>query len=194
MSEGDAFNRARAKALNTYADLERMLGRLFTKLLSTDEAKAYFIFSKIIHYQTRRELLTELMTLTYEDRYKEFFETLMKQQAKVDKTRNKVVHWIVETSQRGSEPVDPEKDVNLHHPHLHDLPPFTKKQIEAFTERAEFVRRLVFSFVVYLKSGSKMDPEWHEVFHKPVVYPPPKDHPAMRIFEGPERYIPFDSL
>jgi hypothetical protein len=194
MSEGDPFNLARAKALITYADLERMLGRLFTKLLGTDEAKAFIIFSKIIQHRTRRELLSELTTQTYGDQYKEFFNTLMNQQEKIDNTRNKVVHWIVETSHRGSEPVDPETDVNLHHPHLHDRTPFTKKEIEAFTERTEFMRRLVYSFVVHLKHGSAMDAEWRKVFQQPVRYPPPSDHPALRMFEGIERYEPFDGL
>jgi len=123
------------------------------------------------------------MTETYGDTYKVFFKSLMGQQEKADSDRNNVVHWIVMTSHRGGKPVDPETDVALHHIHLRDRAPFTKKDVEDFTEHADFLRLLVFYFVQYLMFGSKIDDkdEWRKVFQEKVVYPPPPNHPLVRM-------------
>ena len=94
MSISDVFGIARATALNTYADLERMLAGLFSKLMDADERKSYIVFATLINYRSRRELLMRLMKETYGDTYKLFFNSLMAQLAIVESDRNKIVRWI----------------------------------------------------------------------------------------------------
>jgi hypothetical protein len=179
MAIGDSFNIARATAINTVVcDLERMLALLFSKLLGANEQKSYIVFAALQNYRSRREILTRLMSETYGNRYKIFFKTLMAQLTNVESNRNKIVHWIVLTSRRGRKPIDPETDVNLHeHPNMYGDKKLSKKDVEAFTEYADFVRILVY----YLNYGSEIDEDgkWRQIFNQRVVYPPPKDHPIL---------------
>jgi hypothetical protein len=194
MAIDNHFSVIRAKALNTYADLERMLAILFNKLLGADdEIKSYIVFSAIINYRSRRELLTRLMKQTYGDKYKAFFKTLMAHLAAVESDRNKIVHWIALTSHTGGKTFDPKTDINLHeHPNMYGDRTMSQKDIENFTERADFIRLLAFYFGVYLKYGNDMDEggSWRNIFQQRVEYPPPTDHPLSQMRTKPQGWPP----
>ena len=53
---------------------------------------------------------------------------------------------------------------------------------------ADFIRLLTYYFVLYLKFGAGMDDDgsWRKIFHKRVLYPPPKDHPLVLMRKKPE--------
>jgi hypothetical protein len=180
MTITDTFSIARATALNTYADLERKLALLFSKLMGANEQKSYIVFATLINYRTRRELLIRLMEETYGDTYQVFFKSLMAQLAMLESNRNKIVHWIALISHKKGKPADPETDVNLHeHPIMHGDKIMSKKDIERFTDQAAFVGALLHRFVEYLKFGSEVDGDgqWQIVFQQKVEYPPSKSHP-----------------
>jgi hypothetical protein len=73
---GNEFNLARAKALSTYADLERYLAALFSTLIKSDIRRGHLIFAAIGNYRTRRETLAKLMQIGYGDKYSTFFDSL----------------------------------------------------------------------------------------------------------------------
>jgi hypothetical protein len=185
---GNEFALARAKALNTYADLERTLAALFSTLTKTDTRRGYLIFAAIGNYRTRRETLSDLMTIGYGDKYSEFFDCFIERLQRVDEIRNRIVHWIVMTSHRGGEPFKSGRDVFLaESPDIFARGKLVKSDIVEFDKKADFLRLLIFYFDVYLKFGEKADAPgndpsktpWSEIFRNRISYPPPPDHPLF---------------
>lgn len=178
----NAFALARAKAINTYAMVETSMAQLFEYLLQAESRKSYFVFSRLISPRSKRECLTELMGLTYGDKFKEFFPTLMKRVGELDGPRNEIVHWIHKYAIRGTDFDPSEDDFLVDHPNIFSGDKVKIKDLRDFTEKCDFLRQVIFYFCIYLKLGQRPDEPgstWPGIFQKRCSYPPPTDHPLI---------------
>src|SRR4029078_2679446 len=116
--------------------------------------KSFAVFSQFGNYRIRREVLSQLMLMSHEHKYDEFFESLMGKIAKLEGVRNKIVHWVVMVSKTGGKPFKPNRDVCLHeHPDMFAGGKLTKSDVLEFQKKANILGLLVFYFDMYLKIG-----------------------------------------
>ncbi|TPJ72963.1 hypothetical protein [Mesorhizobium sp. B2-6-2] len=182
------FNLSRATAINTYADLERMLGLLFVHLLGAKSHKFGFVaFSAILNNRARIHTIGKLIALSYGEEYDAFWLSLAKALSGIDDRRNKIVHWIVLHSSKGGAAFEPNIIALHEHPDMYGDKKLYKKDIDEFIVRADFYRLLVFYFDTHLKFPDAPEnpatTPWKIIFSQRVTYPPDAKHPlygAMR--------------
>lgn len=176
------FHAARADAINTYAGLEQSLAMLFATLLQADIHKSYIVFHQFINHRSRRKILSELMRLNFGDKYRIFFRSVIQLLENVDRTRNKVIHWIALVTATGGKPFNANKDIALFkHPDAFARGKLCRQQLLEFQKKSEFLRLLIFYFAIFLEHGDSIAPggktNWGKIFSERAVYPPPQDHP-----------------
>ena len=180
------FHTARSEAMNAYAGLEQNMSMLFASLLGTDHPRAFAAFEAVIDSRAKWVMLEKLLTLNHGDKYKKFFNGLMREAGRLNRSRNKIVHWIVYITRRGEEPFDPSQDIFLgEHPDLFGKGQMFLGEINDFKHKTEFYATLIMSFNLFLMAPDlRSDPEktrWHEIFLSEPVYPPPLGHPLDRF-------------
>ena len=184
----DEFAISRAKAINTYADLERSLATLFEALLGADLRKSFAVFAIILTARGRLDIINTLLKLEHGDRYKTFFDSLYLKLVGISGLRNRIIHWILLQSTTGGQPFKPRTDVFLNeHPDIYAGGKFYKHEVDDFTRRANFYRLLIFYFGLNIKSpafvaeGNPDKRPWQDIFTEKVSYPPPADHPLSDL-------------
>ena len=85
----------RGKAIQSYANLEQGLARLFSALAGTTQQIGSTIFFRIASTDTRRNLIDKLFQQKYNQQYNLFRNSLVKQLKPLDNERNEIVHWNV---------------------------------------------------------------------------------------------------
>lgn len=177
----EALMLARARAIDAYADIEQSLSRLLATLLQTDPAAAGIIFFRVVNTRARLTILEDLLKRRHAEKYKGFWNSLVKLIHSVDSTRNEVVHWHVVHSIReehgyGSVFYLATPNFWLHRQTSGKL---TANDLSAFTVKALFIRRLLDTWVAWLQDHVPLEHAnaWRDIFQQPVVYPPPSTHP-----------------
>lgn len=182
-AEIDHFALSRAKAINTYADMERSLALLFEVLLGVEIRRAFIVFAAIQTMRDRMSVIKKLLNLEHGNKYDIFFESLAKKIDGMIRDRNRVVHWILLVRRVGGKNFEADKDIYLaEHPNMFSEGRFMRHEIDGFQRRAEFYRLLLFQFSLYIKYEDIIegDPDkipWRQVFQQPIIYPPEPNHP-----------------
>lgn len=184
------FEIKRSRAMNAYARLEQNMAMLFSSLLGTNYKKAFIAFSAITNTGFRWVALEKLFKLARGEKHKEFLAGFIKEARKLDGPRNKIVHWMVSTQNRGQVPFDPEKDVFLsEHPNLFGKKKMLIGDLEVFKHKADYFADLLSQFNYFIKNSElPQDPSktpWSEIFQSKPVYPPPMGHPLDRFHKEP---------
>lgn len=183
----DNFTRARARAINTYAELEQSMRELFTVLLGADSVRAALVFASMQNARSRLIVLQDLLHIAKGKTHDKFFIKATREMQKIDSARNQIIHWIAQYSVRGGKPFDPERDVFLaEHPNLYGLRKVYINDLVEFVEKTQFYAHLIYYFGIYLKAPAMAADQmpgktsWHDIFLRPPVYPPPAAHPLNR--------------
>jgi hypothetical protein len=162
---------------------------LFNSLLGSDTRKSYVVFSRLFVAQHRRQIFTELLALSYGETHATFTESLMNHLEKIDRRRNRVVHWIAMTSSTAGAP----DRIALHqHPNMFAGGRMTEDELTDFSKRAEFLAMLVYNFDHFIKFGAAQPglpldipgrTPWRDIFQQPIEYPPHMDHPLRSFYQ-----------
>jgi hypothetical protein len=201
MATGAIFNdsdtssmwETRAKAIQSYANLEQALCRLFAMLAGTQLNVAGIIFFKITSSQARLDIIEKLWKLRFYHDYNLFRNSLIKGLKPIDTKRNEIVHW----NMVGRQKLDingglSETDLTLrpptfwtHHPGNIEL---NESDLYEFYKKCRFYTRIISIFdgiirnsVTNMTSG-EID-SWREIFQQELIYPPPEGTPLRTILE-----------
>lgn len=176
---------ARAHAIDAYARLENWLCLLLARLLGVDAKIAGIIIYRIANARSRLAVLEALIKESHGREYSTFWNSLARELKKVDDTRNQIVHWHTQTVAIGEHiPTEPRKTKTVLVPanvHARDdnTPVLGEDEINAFIKHADFIGQLIAHFQAYL-GGQYPEPlrsTLRQIFHEPIVYPPPVSHP-----------------
>jgi hypothetical protein len=188
---------ARAAAIDAYANVEQALFTLFASLLGAPKDRAGIVFFRISSAPTRNRIVESLLTKTHGNKYRVYWsgtkdeEGLFDLIRQLDHRRNELVHWHVASEIHVGETAVASRDV-LQPPNFWDRAAdrqkITTKDLENFSQKADFVNRSVFMFYA-LTSGEVpgvAPGSWPEIFARPALYPPPEDHPLFPNYKGHE--------
>jgi hypothetical protein len=106
---------------------------------------------------------------------------------KIDGTRNKIIHWVVLTSETGGKKFNPATDIYLFE--QRDLFAGNRillSELQDFERKCDFIGLLIYYFTLFLKNGDKTKtaPDktpWQRIFQQPIDYPPKPDHPLFPV-------------
>lgn len=181
----DAFQIARALAIDAYTDVEESLRKLFTHLLQADDAAAAIVFYKIGSGQ-RKRAFEELWSLRYLKRFQAYLKTLYKELEELDKSRNFLVHAHIVNVQDGDRfRIELKKPAFWatwaeHNMRIGDL--------KHFLIRCRFFSRSLNMLVLFLEQDKLKQPierheDWREIFGEKFSFPPDKGHPLFALLE-----------
>jgi hypothetical protein len=181
-AEGQKLLVARGQAIDAYAGLEKSLSFLLATFAETSLSIASVILFRIGAHP-RNLILDELRSTRFGDQYENYYVSLMKLIRQLDQARNQIIHWHTTISLSTDT-----ASVGLSRPstwfEFKDTAPLTINEINQFTIKCSFVSRSINLFVPLLQGTLQKDPNahatWHEICQKPIIYPPPKDHPLYR--------------
>jgi hypothetical protein len=191
----DEFWATRAKSIQSYANVEQSLARLFSVLSGTTGEIAGIIFFKISSVDTRNKIMEKLFRLKFNNDYNLFRNSLFSQLRDLARDRNEIVHWNV-VNHVGADPEGKTTNkVTLMAPAFSLPKPNAKKwgtsDLVDFMHKCDFYSRLCNMFNVTTGNITNVPiPEaekkpWLDIFAQPIVYPPPEDHP---LFSKPQEH------
>ena len=185
-ADEDAFWALRAKAIQSYANLEQSLFRLFTTLTEMDEELSSIVFVRLTSAHARNSVIEKLFQKKHGTDFNLFRNSLIDQLQPINVERNEIVHWntVTRASGRGFEALvlmPPGKWAT-------DSVMRDSDALAAFLLKCKFYGRLInmFTMVVMHPEFSIPDADrmtWLSIFSQPIRYPPPMDHP---LFPKPE--------
>jgi len=195
-SHADEFWNLRGHAIDAYAKLEHALARLFATVIGGKPRIAGAIFFRIVNTNSRNSIIEDILKIHLGSKFALFRNSLIRFLSRLDKERNKIVHWevtkILETK--------PQMHVAL------TLEPrsltygfgkresITADSLADFIAQCDFVSNLVemFDQVIlggrpYLIKISEDDRDaMLDIFLQPIEYPPPTTHPLSPIPPKPD--------
>lgn len=184
----------RGHAIQSYANLEQSLCRLFAEVSGTTLDIASIIFFKITSSSARDTILDKLMEKKYGDTHSVFWKSAGKIIATLTQTRNHIVHWNVANLNK-----DGISGLVLMVPNIFDWvlnrtsePPITIVDILEFNEKCHTVTRLCHMFFCFHHPHltTTWTPElrqaWRDIFQQPIEYPIPDNHPLSQTTIEPE--------
>jgi len=176
---------SRARAIQSYANVEHGLCALLAAFAQTDIHSATVIMFKIGAHP-RNAILDDLMDYRYRDEYGTFWRSLMKRVRRLDGVRNNIVHWHEYIGLTATTAT-----VGLSRPATwyssSGISTMSVSAIDEFSAECGFVGRLLNVFHSHLLGKLKVDdPDdkpWHGVFKEPIAYPPPEAHPLYPFWQ-----------
>jgi hypothetical protein len=187
ISAADKFWEIRAKAIQAYANLEQALASLFAALGAVAPDVGAIIFFKIASSDARNKIIEALFRKKFDDAFNLFRNSLFYQLRPIDQDRNSIVHWNA-ACQTGHDGTATTAKVVLTPAAIlagKKPPIMTTEDLEAFDAKAIFYGRLINMFTLMACNVSQHPiPEherkqWLEIFSRPIIYPPPEDHPLF---------------
>jgi hypothetical protein len=188
---------ARGHAIQSYANLEQSLCRLFVLVSGTTPDVAGVIFFKITSTAYRDKMLARLVEKKYGNKYEAFWESLGKLIAQITQRRNEIVHWSVAMT------IDAARGTQIPTlvlPNIYDWlltdkaePPITTEGLIEFKIKCDTITRLCNMFQMIHKHShwpAELMKTWLDIFQKPVVYPMPEGHPLFQKKPKPESQPP----
>lgn len=179
------FAVVRANALNEYAIFESHLALLFEVLLGAEPRRAFAVFASVMNARARMRMIQRLLSLSHEEKYNTFFNSVSNISEGLEKRRNRTAHWMAVSSHTGGVKFDKEKHMYLsEHPDVFSDRKFYRHEIKSLRKEVRFIGFLIFYFAIFLRHpGGKIEnfsESWSTVFSEKVVYPPPVGHPLNR--------------
>ena len=181
----------RGKAIQSYANLEQGLARLFSALAGTTQQIGSTIFFRIASTDTRRNLIDKLFQQKYNQQYNLFRNSLVKQLKPLDNERNEIVHWNVVNNVAADESGKTTSRLVLMPPATWTFSNTASKdadQMIAFSKKCEFYAALSGFFPVIVMDGFTERPiadadkkPWLDAYSKSIEYPPPVGHVLERF-------------
>jgi hypothetical protein len=187
------FHIARGKAIDYYAQYEVSLGLVFSKLMDVPPDFAGVPFFKINNAPARIQIVDRLLHKRHGSKYNAFWNSLSGPLRDLDTYRNQVVHWLMLTH------LDTAKRPQMTHitltpPNIYDrrdgVTDLTIDDINQFAAKAKFYGQVLGMFHVFLLNPENVKPAWRDIFHQPVVYPPPDTHPLVQIAKEQKSQLP----
>jgi hypothetical protein len=176
----------RAKAIDAYAGVEQAMCRILEVLLNTSTTKAGIIFYRVVNSRSRNTILSDLMKEEHGDRYKKYWNSIVKTVNRLDQTRNQIIHWHTDLGvHKGGLELILCQPINW----FSDAPlsAIGVEEMEVFSKNCDFVSGSLSVFSMFLRGDSLRRPEpqatWHEIFQQEAVCPPPCTHPLYRIYK-----------
>jgi hypothetical protein len=183
-SSQDPFWAIRGKAIQSYANLEQSLCRLFANFSGMPMDVAAIVFFKIVNAGTLHGILEKLLKKKHGATYSIFWNSYAKTIRQVTEVRNHVVHWNVSTT------IDDSgfSGLSLIPPNIWEYgpnspAPITTADLLEFITQCDFLTRLgnMFHMILTPHIVAGMDAgtvqTWRDIFLQPVTYPPPGNHP-----------------
>lgn len=195
-SAEDTFWAIRAKAIQSYANLEQALSRLFAGLSETKMDIAGIIFFRI-GARARNTILEKLFKKKFMTEFNLFRNSLFDQLGPIDAERNEIVHWNVVNQVGRDEHGVPAANVTLMPPTFWsgdgNTPIKDKNALLEFTAKCNFYARLLNMFCVTTGLIAAATPiseadkgPWLDIFAQRITYPPPSTHPLFPTSPEPD--------
>jgi hypothetical protein len=179
----------RGKAVQAYALLEQALCRVLALVSGTSPQVAAIIFFRIASTQARNDILDKLIRLQFRREFSLFWNSVFRALRPTDIKRNEIVHWSVSTQVRLSPEGPSSPEVTLRPPTFwstldESAPQITNDDLQEFMKKCHFYSQHINVFAalkgapdsIYHLSADEAQ-TWLDIFHKPLVYPPPTDIP-----------------
>jgi hypothetical protein len=166
----------RGQAIQAYALLEQSLCNLFAFYGDMDNGTASIIFFELSS-RARNKIIKKLISRKCADIYCSFWISYLKELRRIDEKRNQIVHWLEVKSFRQTDTgVVP--SLELRHPDYWNwdvkTTSISEVDVNLFIDKCGFFWRAVAMFIPGVMGLLGEKPEWFEIYHKPIVYPPPK--------------------
>ena len=182
----DQLRIARAKAIQSYAALERALCSLLANFLQTSPDIAATVFYRNANANSRNEILSKLFENRYgEAEYGPFWESAIKRVGSLDRRRNEIVHWheAIDFFEGGH--IRPNLIGGNYGDRTSNSRSLDIEELNAFVSECDFVSRSLNMFGVLLngaleRSAGSTQP-WHDICRKPMTYPPLDCHPLSKV-------------
>jgi len=178
---------ARAKAIQSYADVEQVLCELFCYLSDTNPAVAGTIYFKITTSRTRLDILDRLMRLKHKSTYNLFVNSVIKMAGVIEKNRNAIIHWnMLGVGGEGTKGHPEFREMALFPPNFwtidENTPSYTINHLNDFKAQCDFLRMAVRYFVDMLNNREILGraPIDAAIFQQALEYPPPATHPLAQ--------------
>lgn len=189
------FHLLRGAAINAYANVEGSLSMLLSGLIGAEPDVGAIIFYKITNTSSRNQIIDELLTKRFADRFEHYWYGIPKTPHKkglsnlvkeLDTERNKIVHWHTVTHvEMGTQPH--RHTISLTKPNFFQHSAentMGNSDLSAFIKKADFVGRSINMFALHAIHQPRLDypslPDpWPEIFRQPCVYPPSSTHPLL---------------
>jgi hypothetical protein len=180
----------RAKAIQTYANLEQGLCEVFSYVGEIPLEAAGIVFFKISSAQARNSILDKLQRRKFQGRYNLFWNSFIEALRPIDIKRNEIVHWNT-INNIVFDPVTTETNAEFHlKPPTYwfgfdpNAPAVKKDNLIAFGLQCGFYATLAKTFALAMQPNRWLGPEnerlaWLDIFSQPVIYPPPEGHPLF---------------
>lgn len=183
----DAFNIARAEAIDAYAQLEISLMFLLTLMIGRKQHHSMAILSRMNNARSRNIVIQKIVDKETTKKYRAFTNSLFKTISEVDEVRNQIVHWHMASIFSHDESTSEDR--------MHALIPFNpidreppllyKSDIADFTWKTFFVAREASDFSSFLDPDqatrvASWPQSWRDRFLQPLSYPPERGHPQYR--------------
>lgn len=186
LSEKDEFWAVRGKSINSYANLEQSLVRMFALLSETNLEVASIILFRIASADARNKIIEKLFRRKLKDAYNLFRNSLFDQLRPIDRERNEIVHWNA-VCKMGHDGEKTTAEVLLAPAAYASMKPPQFKAIDelrAFSRKCSFYNRLMTMFCGIVIEQHEDVPEtdkqaWLDIFSRPIVYPPQENHPLF---------------
>jgi hypothetical protein len=187
MAAEDEFWAVRGKAIQGYASLEQAMSNLFSALGGMGIENGAIIFFKIASADARNKIVEALFRKEFGDQFNLFRKSLFEQLKPIDQERNQIVHWNA-ACKTGHDGISTTAEVVLTPPAMVSgkRPQIkTTGDIRVFDAKAQFFARLVTMFtmvncdITEFPMAEDEKAPWHDIFSRPIVCPPPLDHPLF---------------
>jgi hypothetical protein len=180
------FSILRAEAIADYSDLEQTYCECLASFQSMSARTAATLLFQINKRPSRSLVLSKVIMEKIDNIHANYWRDAIDFARALDERHSQIVHWSVtaancENSQ-GKYPLD----VFLTPPNYWTSRSDTEGKnklfgpdLEIFSEQCKFLARSLSAFFAFYAGG--MTPQerdaWRETFTKPLVFPPPPDHP-----------------
>jgi hypothetical protein len=190
----DGFWAIRGKSIEAYATLERSLSHLFSHLSGIPMNLIGIVFFRIIRSDTVRNVLEDLMDKKYGDTYSLFMNSFWGLLKEISDRRNQIVHWnVIHTVNDNSIMLVPP---DLLEYNTDSTKTITGEDCIIFIDKCLFISRHILGFVEMNTPESSLHSDQaklqtsRDIFLRPIVFPPPHNHPMFRSARVPENQPP----
>ncbi len=168
---------ARAKAIQSYADLEQALCELFSYLSDTNPQVAGTIYFKITASRARSDILAKLLRMKHKDTYNLFFNSLIKMVAEIDGERNNIIHWHIQgIGDRGKRGQPRFQEMVLLPPNFwtidENTPAYKLSRLGEFKIKCDFLAKATKGFVDKLNRRVALGVASPDIYRQPLEHPP----------------------
>jgi hypothetical protein len=180
----------RAKAIDSYANLEMTLSTLFGRLLGVKPDVAGIILFRVTNAGARNSIVEKILHHRYGKKYNLYWNSVKALLRPLDQRRNEIVHWHMATYPNFGRTGKITSASAILAPlniweRRRSKGKLREKDLADFALKCEFVEAALWHLAVYgIGRIGKRGPRstWQDILRRPIDYPPAPAHPICLMW------------